>query len=171
MAMITFSSTLSAVENHSLHMIAAKPNKGKFPSTGHAPPRALQSETKPRAELETTMLLAHGLVVGVCVAVAVGVTVAVCVAVGVAVCVGVAVAVGVAVTVGVAVGLVRDSLREMHGGPVADTARILYGGSTKPDNIRAIMQQPQIDGALIGSASIVAERYAEMVKITSDVYG
>lgn len=68
-------------------------------------------------------------------------------------------------------GLVRDSLREMHGGPVADTARILYGGSTKPDNIRAIMQQPQIDGALIGSASIVAERYAEMVKITSDVYG
>lgn len=68
-------------------------------------------------------------------------------------------------------GLVRDSLRAIHGDPVADTARILYGGSTKPDNIRAIMQQPQIDGALIGGASIVAERYAEMVKITSDVYG
>ena len=67
-------------------------------------------------------------------------------------------------------GRVRTILRETHGHVVADKTRILYGGSTKPDNIRAIMEQPHIDGALIGGASLVAESYAAMVKITSELY-
>ncbi len=74
-------------------------------------------------------------------------------------------------TAGEICGLVRTILREMHGGAVADTTRVLYGGSTKPDNISAIMEQPDIDGALIGGASLEAASYAEMVKITAQLYG
>ncbi len=74
-------------------------------------------------------------------------------------------------TAGEICGLVRNILRESHGGAVADTTRVLYGGSTKPDNIGAIMEQPDIDGALIGGASLEAASYAQMVKITAEHYG
>ena len=76
-----------------------------------------------------------------------------------------------AATAGEVCGLVRVILREMHGEAVAGKTRILYGGSTKPDNIRAIMEKPDIDGALIGGASLEAESYAEMVKSAAEVYG
>ncbi len=74
-------------------------------------------------------------------------------------------------TAGDICGLVRSILAEMHGGALADATRVLYGGSTKPDNISAIMEQPDIDGALIGGASLEAGSYADMVKITAEVYG
>lgn len=74
-------------------------------------------------------------------------------------------------TAGEICGLVRNILRESHGAAVADTTRVLYGGSTKPDNIGAIMEQPDIDGALIGGASLEAASYAQMVKITAEHYG
>jgi len=74
-------------------------------------------------------------------------------------------------TAGDICGLVRGILREMHRAAVADTTRVLYGGSTKPDNIGSIMQQPDIDGALIGGASLEAHSYADMVKITAELYG
>ncbi|MXY95952.1 MAG: triose-phosphate isomerase [Caldilineaceae bacterium SB0664_bin_27] len=74
-------------------------------------------------------------------------------------------------TAGDICGLVRAILREMYGAAVADTTRVLYGGSTKPDNIGAIMEQSDVDGALIGGASLEADSYAEMVKITAGVYG
>lgn len=74
-------------------------------------------------------------------------------------------------TAGDICGLVRAILRDMHGAAVAGTTRILYGGSTKPDNIGSIMQQPDIDGALIGGASLEAHSYADMVKITAELYG
>ena len=73
-------------------------------------------------------------------------------------------------TAGDICGLVRAILLDLHGGGVADNTRVLYGGSTKPDNISAIMQQSEIDGALIGGASLEAGSYAEMVKITAEVY-
>lgn len=73
-------------------------------------------------------------------------------------------------TAGEICGLVRSILRHIHGAAVAAATRILYGGSTKPDNIGAIMQQPDIDGALIGGASLEAGSYAEMVKITTGLY-
>jgi triosephosphate isomerase len=41
--------------------------------------------------------------------------------------------------------------------------RILYGGSVKPDNIAGLMKQPDIDGALVGGASLKAESLAEIV--------
>ncbi|MCY4119232.1 MAG: triose-phosphate isomerase [Caldilineaceae bacterium] len=74
-------------------------------------------------------------------------------------------------TAGEICGQVRAILREMHGEAAADAVRILYGGSTKPDNIGAIMREPQIDGALIGGAALEAESYAEMVRITGELYG
>jgi triosephosphate isomerase len=67
-------------------------------------------------------------------------------------------------------GVVRGALRDLYGKEVAENTRILYGGSTKPGNIKEIMEQPNIDGALIGGAAIDAQSYADMVRITSEVY-
>jgi triosephosphate isomerase len=65
---------------------------------------------------------------------------------------------------------VRACIAEVFGDTVAQATRILYGGSTKPANIKEIMEQPGIDGALIGGASLDADSYAEMVRITSELY-
>ncbi len=46
---------------------------------------------------------------------------------------------------------------------VGDDTRILYGGSVKPDNISELMQQPDIDGALVGGASLEVETFAEII--------
>jgi triosephosphate isomerase (TIM) len=66
--------------------------------------------------------------------------------------------------------VVRNTVRDLYGAAIADNLRILYGGSTNAKNIREIMQQPDIDGALIGGASLSAESYGDMVQITSEVY-
>jgi triosephosphate isomerase len=44
---------------------------------------------------------------------------------------------------------------------------IQYGGSVKPDNIDEIIQQPEIDGALVGGASLQADSFARIVNFTS----
>ena len=67
-------------------------------------------------------------------------------------------------------GVVRQTVRDLYGESVADRVRILYGGSTKPGNIQEIMEQPDIDGALIGGAALSAQSYADMVRITGEVY-
>jgi triosephosphate isomerase len=68
-------------------------------------------------------------------------------------------------------GVVRATLAELYGAEVAENTRILYGGSTNDKNIREIMAQPDIDGALIGGAALKVESYAEMVRGTAEVYG
>jgi len=60
-------------------------------------------------------------------------------------------------------GFIRQTLGEMQGKEVADATRILYGGSVKPDNIAGLMQQTDIDGALVGGASLEAESFASIV--------
>ncbi|MCB0022017.1 MAG: triose-phosphate isomerase, partial [Caldilinea sp.] len=67
-------------------------------------------------------------------------------------------------------GVVRQSVGELLGDEAAATIRILYGGSTNDKNIREIMEQPDIDGALIGGAALKVESYASMVQQTSEVY-
>ena len=57
---------------------------------------------------------------------------------------------------------IRDVLRER--GAVADAVRILYGGSVKPANAAELMSQPDIDGALVGGASLDAEEFAAIVE-------
>ena len=53
---------------------------------------------------------------------------------------------------------IRDVLREMFG-DVADEIRVLYGGSVKPENIKAYLSCPDIDGGLVGGASLKKESY------------
>ena len=60
-------------------------------------------------------------------------------------------------------GAIRGIVGEMHGAAVADATRILYGGSVKPDNIAGLMKQTDIDGALVGGASLDAESFAQIV--------
>jgi triosephosphate isomerase (TIM) len=67
-------------------------------------------------------------------------------------------------------GVVRSAVEQHFDATTAQAVRILYGGSTNPDNIRAIMTQPDIDGALIGGASLQADSYAAMVRATDGVY-
>ncbi len=58
---------------------------------------------------------------------------------------------------------VRRTVSEMHGEKLASQIRILYGGSVKPDNIGTLMSQPDVDGALVGGASLEAESFAKIV--------
>lgn len=58
---------------------------------------------------------------------------------------------------------IRDLVREDFG-DVADQMRIQYGGSVKPHNVEELMDQPEIDGALVGGASLEAESFAQIVK-------
>ncbi len=59
---------------------------------------------------------------------------------------------------------VRDTLAEMFGREVADAIRIQYGGSVKPGNVAEFLSQPEIDGALVGGASLKAEDFVAIVR-------
>jgi triosephosphate isomerase len=58
----------------------------------------------------------------------------------------------------------RAALRSTYDASVAGAIRILYGGSVKADNVAAIMAEPDIDGALVGGASLVAEEFVRIVR-------
>ncbi|HKP12397.1 MAG TPA: triose-phosphate isomerase, partial [Blastocatellia bacterium] len=58
---------------------------------------------------------------------------------------------------------IRSRIRETFGDSVAEGVRILYGGSVKPDNAAALMSESDIDGALVGGASLEAESFAQIV--------
>jgi len=58
---------------------------------------------------------------------------------------------------------IRDQVRQSFGSDAAAACRILYGGSVKPDNIRGLMAQPEIDGALVGGASLDPASFASIV--------
>jgi triosephosphate isomerase (TIM) len=60
-------------------------------------------------------------------------------------------------------GYIREVIAEAHAADVAESMRILYGGSVKPDNIAELMAQPDVDGALVGGASLEAESFAKIV--------
>lgn len=59
---------------------------------------------------------------------------------------------------------IRKRLRDLWGDRVAAAIRILYGGSVKPDNIDALMAEPEIDGALVGGASLTVDAFARIVQ-------
>ncbi|MDQ1396264.1 MAG: triosephosphate isomerase [Acidimicrobiaceae bacterium] len=61
-------------------------------------------------------------------------------------------------------GLVRTTVRERFGDGAAGAVRIQYGGSVKPDNIAELMAQPDIDGALVGGASLDPDDFARIVQ-------
>ena len=58
---------------------------------------------------------------------------------------------------------IRARLAELKGESWADTVRILYGGSVKPANAEELLAQPDIDGALVGGASLSAENFIPII--------
>jgi triosephosphate isomerase len=63
-----------------------------------------------------------------------------------------------------AIAFIRQELASLYGRELAEAARIQYGGSVTPDNIAEFMSQPQIDGALVGGASLKADAFAAIVE-------
>ena len=60
-------------------------------------------------------------------------------------------------------GAIRETLKELFGAELADGIRVLYGGSAKPGNIAELVAKPDVDGALVGGASLKAEDFSAMV--------
>lgn len=60
--------------------------------------------------------------------------------------------------------LIRFSLSMKCGGEVAESVRILYGGSVKPSNSKELLSLPNVDGALVGGASLKAPDFIEIIK-------
>lgn len=61
------------------------------------------------------------------------------------------------------IGVIRKAILRQYGKRVADAVRIQYGGSMNPKNVTGLMDQPEIDGGLIGGASLKAEDFAKVV--------
>ena len=60
-------------------------------------------------------------------------------------------------------GAIRETLVQIFGQKTADGIRVLYGGSAKPSNIAELVAKPDVDGALVGGASLKAEDFSQMV--------
>ncbi len=65
---------------------------------------------------------------------------------------------------GMAHFFIRSEIARLLGRKTADSIRIIYGGSVKPDNATALLNQPEIDGALVGGASLDPQSFAKIVK-------
>ena len=63
----------------------------------------------------------------------------------------------------------RGTIAELYDQETAQAVRVQYGGSAKPANIAEFMQQPDIDGALVGGASLTADSFVEIVRITAQL--
>lgn len=61
-------------------------------------------------------------------------------------------------------GVVRSVVAEVAGQAVADGLRVLYGGSVSPDNVENLMSQPNIDGGLVGGASLKADSFVTLIQ-------
>jgi len=62
---------------------------------------------------------------------------------------------------------IRTLAAKLFGQACADAVRILYGGSVKPDNVKGLMTQPDIDGALVGGASLKADSFAAIANFSA----
>jgi triosephosphate isomerase len=65
------------------------------------------------------------------------------------------------------INIIRDELETLSNEAVASTARVLYGGSVTADNFGDFMRQPEIDGGLVGGASLDPDAFIEMVRIAA----
>ena len=66
--------------------------------------------------------------------------------------------------------MIRNLLKEMFSESLSDSKCILYGGSVKPENIKELMEEEDIDGGLIGGASLKSESFVDIIKTTSKLY-
>ncbi len=67
------------------------------------------------------------------------------------------------------IALIRSNLASLYGASIADELRILYGGSVKPDNVAEYMGQREIDGALVGGASLRADQFVSITRGASEL--
>lgn len=65
------------------------------------------------------------------------------------------------------IGAIRKAIERQYGKEVSDAVRIQYGGSMNPKNVKGLMAQPEIDGGLIGGASLKAQDFATIVRVAS----
>lgn len=65
-------------------------------------------------------------------------------------------------------GLIRSEINELYGAPTAEGVRIQYGGSVSGRNAAELMAQPEIDGALVGGASLRADEFATIVRAAAE---
>ena len=66
---------------------------------------------------------------------------------------------------------IRGVLASLYGSANAEKIRIQYGGSVKPDNMIEFMSQPEIDGALVGGASLKVDDFTELVRLAIQAKG
>jgi triosephosphate isomerase len=66
---------------------------------------------------------------------------------------------------------IRKVMAEIGSDEIAERCRILYGGSVKASNVVEIMKQPDVDGALVGGASLDPEEFAKIAKFYASVNG
>jgi len=64
---------------------------------------------------------------------------------------------------------IRDLLTQLYNKEIAAGIRIQYGGSVKPENITELMRQPDVDGALVGGASLKMDSFAQIVISASEI--
>ncbi|MCJ7763532.1 MAG: triose-phosphate isomerase [Dehalococcoidales bacterium] len=69
------------------------------------------------------------------------------------------------------IALIREKVASLYDIETARNMRILYGGSVTADNIAEFVNQPQIDGALVGGASLKAEQFISIVRQTAEIRG
>jgi triosephosphate isomerase len=67
------------------------------------------------------------------------------------------------------IGFIRQHIAQQYGKGIAQEVRILYGGSVTADNIAEFINQPEIDGALVGGASLKASEFLSIVRQTSEI--
>jgi triosephosphate isomerase len=67
------------------------------------------------------------------------------------------------------IGFIRQLVAHQHGNDIAESVRILYGGSVTADNISEIMAHTEIDGALVGGASLKTDAFKSIVQQTADI--
>lgn len=66
---------------------------------------------------------------------------------------------------------IRATLRDLYGDDVAEQTRIQYGGSVKPANMQEYMSQPDVDGALVGGASLKVDSFTDLIRIAAEAKG
>jgi len=67
------------------------------------------------------------------------------------------------------IGFIRQHIAQQYGKGIAQEVRILYGGSVTAENIAEFVNQPEIDGALVGGASLKASEFLSIVRQTSEI--
>ena len=69
------------------------------------------------------------------------------------------------------IGVIRQWLKTAYGDEAGEKVRIQYGGSVKPENVKSYLEMPDIDGALIGGASLSAPSFWQMLQAAAEISG